>query len=276
MSDLPPPQPAAPTPQPEKSSFLKRRFLKVPVWGWGVAVVAIVAIGAIGGGASDENVADDTTADTEAPAIDDTTAETQPSETVPADTAAPATEPPSTEPPATEPPTTPAPTLPGFDEGILLVGSDIQPGTYVAVVPDSSFNCYWARLSDVSGSFEGIIANDNTNPGAQALVSIAPTDVAFESNGCGRWTAFFPPAQPLATFGDGTWAVGAQVPAGRWRSSGPEPGDFNCYWQRSSGFGGTFDEIIANDNQQGPTIVDISPSDVGFTSKGCGTWTLAG
>jgi hypothetical protein len=44
---------------------------------------------------------------------------------------------------------------------------------------------------------------------------------------------------------------------------------------RLSGFGGTFDEIIANDFGSGPRMVTISPTDVGFESSGCGPWTLA-
>jgi len=42
-----------------------------------------------------------------------------------------------------------------------------------------------------------------------------------------------------------------------------------------SGFTGDFDAILANDNPAGPALVDIVPSDIGFTSQGCGTWVLA-
>ena len=66
--------------------------------------------------------------------------------------------------------------------------------------------------------------------------------------------------------------VNQQIVPGRYRSTG---GD-GCYWQRTSGFGGTLDEIIANDNVSGPAIVDVSGSDAGFTSQSCGDWTLAG
>lgn len=70
-----------------------------------------------------------------------------------------------------------------FTDGILLVGSDIQPGRYRN---DGGGFCYWARLSGVSGEFGDIITNNNVQ--GQSVVDIASTDVAFESSGCGTWT----------------------------------------------------------------------------------------
>ena len=49
-----------------------------------------------------------------------------------------------------------------------------------------------------------------------------------------------------------------------------------CYWERVTGFGGTFGEIIANDffGSTSGAIVTISPTDQGFNSDSdCGTWT---
>jgi hypothetical protein len=111
--------------------------------------------------------------------------------------------------------------LPGFGDGILLVGTDLQPGRYIAT--DLSF-CYWARLSDASGSLDAILANDNAV--GQAVVDIAPTDVLFESNGCNRWTVYLPPPAPLSSFDEGTFVVNDQVVPGRYQSTG---GEF-CYW----------------------------------------------
>lgn len=46
-----------------------------------------------------------------------------------------------------------------------------------------------------------------------------------------------------------------------------------CYWARLSGFGGTFSEIIANENADGPTVVTIAPTDKGFESTRCARFT---
>ena len=70
-----------------------------------------------------------------------------------------------------------------FGDGVHLVGSDIQPGTYKAANPGG--RCYWARLKDTSGELGSIIANDNA--GGQAVVTIRKTDAAFESTRCGDW-----------------------------------------------------------------------------------------
>ncbi len=72
-----------------------------------------------------------------------------------------------------------------------------------------------------------------------------------------------------STFGDGTWRVGTDIEPGTYRTKGSD----GCYWERIAGFSGTFGDIIANDNASGPAVVKIFPSDAGFTSKGCGTWT---
>ncbi|MGO4202821.1 hypothetical protein AB4Z09_13925 [Rhodococcus sp. TAF43] len=70
--------------------------------------------------------------------------------------------------------------------------------------------------------------------------------------------------------GDGIFLVGKDINPGTYRNSGTS----SCYWQRSSGTSGDFDEILANGNENGPAVVTIQPGDVAFTSKRCGTWTL--
>lgn len=70
-----------------------------------------------------------------------------------------------------------------FGTGRHRVGTDIAPGTYKSAGGSS---CYWARLSGLGGSFGEIIAN-NLGSGPQ-VVTIAATDVGFESRNCGTWT----------------------------------------------------------------------------------------
>lgn len=65
-------------------------------------------------------------------------------------------------------------------DGISLVGVDVQPGTYKSDSPD----CYFARLSGTSGTFDDIIANGN----GATIVTIDPSDNAFESRDCAPWT----------------------------------------------------------------------------------------
>jgi len=62
--------------------------------------------------------------------------------------------------------------------GTYLVGSDIRPGTYKGQAgSDVTESCYWARLRNVTGELEGIIANDNAT--GQFYVQVLPTDFAL-------------------------------------------------------------------------------------------------
>lgn len=84
-------------------------------------------------------------------------------------------------------PTTDEPAVTISGDGIFLVGSEVEPGSYRTTVPNASIGCYWARLSGLSGEFDDIIANGIGEPGAQQVVEIASEDEAFETEGCGTW-----------------------------------------------------------------------------------------
>jgi len=153
-----------------------------------------------------------------------------------------------------------------FGNGTYEVGSQIVAQTYRAA---GGTDCYWARLSSLGGTANDIIAdNDALGP---AIVTIAPSDAAFESDGCGTWSPV-PTSGPEATaMGDGTWAVGTDIVAGTYQATSTG----SCYWARLSSFSGAGAAIIANgDAAPGPFTVTINPTDVGFLSSGCGEWTL--
>lgn len=67
------------------------------------------------------------------------------------------------------------------DDGIYLVGVDVQPGQYRS---GDDADCYWARLRKTGGDSGSIIANNN---GGNQVVTIAATDKAFETKRCGGW-----------------------------------------------------------------------------------------
>jgi hypothetical protein len=167
----------------------------------------------------------------------------------------------STSAPATTTTTEPQP---GFGGGTFVVGDDIQSGRYMA----SDVNgCYWERVSGLGGTVDEVIVNAYIS--GQAIVEILPTDAGFNSDHCGRWVPYTPPAQSATSFGDGDWVVGEQIPPGRYRSDGSG----ECYWERASGFSHNFDEIIANDFvESGPVVVEVAAGER-FTVATCGTWT---
>ncbi|MEH3129391.1 MAG: hypothetical protein PGN27_05440 [Mycolicibacterium neoaurum] len=72
-------------------------------------------------------------------------------------------------------------------DGLYVVGKDIQPGTYrsAPTMRNGYPFCTWKRLSDFTGSMESTIAIDN-QPG-QTIVTIEPSDTAFETQSCQPW-----------------------------------------------------------------------------------------
>jgi hypothetical protein len=154
--------------------------------------------------------------------------------------------------------------VPAFGPGLHEVGpTGIRPGRYVTL----SDLCSWERRSAA-----GEVLAADTGSG-QVLVEVDAGDASFSSApGCGRWRAFDEDhAAPLPSLGPGTFAVGSQLAPGRWRSDGCDL----CYWERLSGLGGGLDELVASAGVSGPTEVEVAPTDVAFSSLGCGTWRPA-
>ncbi|MEO3867289.1 hypothetical protein ABGB18_00505 [Nonomuraea sp. B12E4] len=118
-----------------------------------------------------------------------------PSQPVPSQTAPGQTVPSQTAPGTVPSQTAPGQTVPGGETGTgllsvnpaslrtLVVGTDIQPGTYRTSGPTAGFSmCFWARLRTTTG---GVIAT--AMPTGAATVTIQATDKAFQTGGCAKW-----------------------------------------------------------------------------------------
>jgi hypothetical protein len=170
-------------------------------------------------------------------------------------------------PTATHGPTaTPTPNYAHFGDGTFQVGKEIQPGTYRT--REGASGCYYARLKGFSGSFDDIIANENAD--GPAVVTIAAGDAGFLSQNCGTWTQNLSQITKSTTsFAEGAYIVGTDIAPGTYKNDGSD----GCYYARLKGFGGSFNDIIANGNPTGVAIVTIKATDKGFLSTRCGTWT---
>ncbi|TMR96873.1 hypothetical protein EJK15_20740 [Nonomuraea basaltis] len=150
--------------------------------------------------------------DTEPPPGQQTTEapQTTPSEAVPSqpgNTQQPgATQPGATQPGATQPGATqPGATQPGATRSAspggtatnpavnqaslrtLVVGKDIQPGTYRTAGPMTGFPmCFWARMKSTSANPADVITSGT--PAGPDTVTIQATDKAFQTGGCAEWT----------------------------------------------------------------------------------------
>lgn len=117
----------------------------------------------------------------------------------------------------------------------------------------------------------GGILNAFSNSGGKT--STAQNGVSHTAAPSGPTATHGPTATPTpsyAHFGDGQFQVGKDIQPGTYRT---RVGSSGCYWERLKGFSGAFEDIIANDNTDGPAVVTIAANDAGFTSQDCGTWT---
>lgn len=134
-------------------------------------------------------------------------------------------------------------------------------------------------LGIIIGS-SGSSSDDTTTPTA-APVAAALTDSAAPAATITRVvhatvtaaapkkTAPRPVGRP-ATIGEGTYEVGDDIKAGKYRTVGADGS--NCYWARLKNTDGDLDSIIANGNVHGPTTVTIKTSDGAFQTSGCEPW----
>ena len=103
-------------------------------------------------------------------------------------------------------------------------------------------------------------ASAPTTPSTTAPMTSPPTTAAPTTT---------VPSGPKTTFGDGTWAVGIQIAPGTYQTNGGS----GCYWETDSNLTGNESATIANGDTSGHVVVTVLPSDAGFTTQSCGTWT---
>lgn len=205
-------------------------------------------------------------------------AQPTPSATAPA--AEPSPLPTETTLPATAEPATVAPTaVPAtqvFAPGTYLVGTDIQPGIYRGEAGEGIFeSCYWARLSDLSGSFDAIVANDNAI--GQFYIEVKASDAALEIE-CELVALDSLPAPQgdlPQTIEPGMYLVGRDILPGTYRGEAGSDILESCYWARLNDVSGETDAILANDNAVGQYFVEVAPSDFALKTE-CQLTRIAG
>ncbi len=187
----------------------------------------------------------------------------------PADTPAPTAtstitpEPTSTSKPSPTPGPTSTPTMSLLVRpGTYLVNSDIRPGIYSGEAGlDLSESCYWARLKDLGGTFDSIIANGNAI--GPYYVEVPESDYALET-ACHLVlfpTLPGPPDQYPTKLGPGMYIVGTEIQPGTYKGLGGADILDSCYWARLRDVRGELDSIIANDNAIGQFYIQVSAND---------------
>jgi hypothetical protein len=144
--------------------------------------------------------------------------------------------------------------------GTHLVGTDIEPGIYWGVTGEDVFDsCYWARLSDLTGEFDALLANDNAI--GQFYVEVLETDFALESD-CELIALEHAPVPEVGDhLAPGTYLIGQDIEPGIYQGHAAEDVLDSCNWSRLSGVSGEFDSLLANDNAIGQYFVEVLETD---------------
>ena len=83
-----------------------------------------------------------------------------------------------------------------------------------------------------------------------------------------------PPGGAATSIKDGTYEVGKDIAAGRYKTPGPPTNATikDCYWQRTKDDSGELQSIISSGDAQGPGSVTVKAGEFFQTSGGC-NWT---
>jgi flagellar basal body-associated protein FliL len=126
-----------------------------------------------------------------------------------------------------------------------------------------------SKLSDASSENATLTSQKASVEAEKSTLDAEKSTLASEKAKLDAATA----ALDANTFaGDGTFVVGTDIQPGTYKA----PASPGCYWARLSGLDGSDDDIIANDNTDGPVVITIAPSDKAFNDARCGSFTKIG
>ena len=152
--------------------------------------------------------------------------------------------------------------------GTYLVQTDIQPGIYKGLAGTTQQeSCYWARLKDLTGNSDGLLANENEI--GQFYLEVKTSDYALQTD-CPiqlvsplpEYTGEYP--QSIQA---GTYLVGIDIQPGKYKGQAGNDFTTSCYWARLSNVSGDFDALLADENATGAFQVTILKSDFAFVTK---------
>jgi hypothetical protein len=114
------------------------------------------------------------------------------------------------------------------------------------------------------------IAGTTPSPSRSAIPTVAAVPAA-KTDAQAAPVAPAKPSGPATRIGDGTYEVGVDMAAGRYKTT--SDGSIGiCYWERSKDDSGDFNSIISNDLFRGPGSVTVKNGEFAKLSGGC-TWT---
>lgn len=145
-----------------------------------------------------------------------------------------------------------------------LVGSQGQTQLSVIVYIISKTNWTWSASQSVESA-----ATSHLCPTKSYIRSTVSTYLPAPAQPSAT------PSGPVASFGEGTFEVGVDIEAGKYKSVGSASGEgLVCYWERykTGTDGEPGDAGYINELKHGPQVVTLTQGQT-FSSNRCGTWT---
>lgn len=166
-----------------------------------------------------------------------------------------------------QPPTVIPTTLPSSNPSLIkpgtyLVGPEIRPGLYTGSAGEElSGSCYWARISNPTGSLSNILANDRSV--GKFYIEVGNRDYALQTD-CELTYLSSLPAPPVEfpkRIMAGTYLVGVDIQPGIYQGEAGDTLLEMCYWARLSNVTGESNGLIENDNVIEQYYVQVQPDD---------------
>jgi hypothetical protein len=145
-----------------------------------------------------------------------------------------------------------------LNPGQYLVGSEVLPGIYRG----TEEGCYWERLKDFSGDFDGIVANDNSD--GQFYFQVKESDFAFSVTCPVNYIKEIPQngGEYPTILKPGMYLIGSDIRPGTYKGQ-----EEDCYWERLSNIFGDFNGIIANDITTGQYYIQVYETDFALSTN---------
>ncbi len=137
----------------------------------------------------------------------------------------------------------------------------------------SSYGYQWYRNGKaISGAKYRTYKLTSSDNGKKITVKVSARKTNYYTRAATSAAVSIPMPPRTVISRDGIYRVGSSLKPGLYKATGTGDG---CYWETVSGFSGDFDEINANYFGSARTYVQITSSDLGFYTSGCGKWTTA-
>lgn len=157
----------------------------------------------------------------------------------------------------------------GYKDGTYLVGEDIQPGLYRAIVSENALGMgYVERAKDVNMEVDSIIANVALT--GNGYIEIKATDKAVKVQGAELVPIKLEELTKNIqnTVGDGIYLIGYDLEPGTYKVVLSDNSMGLGYVERARSVAMGVDDIIANDAFQGPGYVKIEKGDFAIKLQG--------